>query len=298
MDERPTLQGSISLSTEEVDQRMATHDDQLGDIIRSYKDRKSRQLKHPVHDFLFTYYNYPAGKLLKWHPAWNESVPSDHPIAEQLLSNKKYMEKEGQVFLQLNSFHEKEWERLIWILNLLKSTRDRPAQFGCFGLHEWAMVYKHEDHRHEDSPLRLPQETVDSFLRSQNVVCSHFDAFRFFTPSAKPMNAIQPTQDDRPEYEQAGCIHANLDLYKWCYKLAPLTGSDLLRRAFMVAWKGREIDMRASPYELSDYGYIPIYIETEEGRNEYIAAQKGLTEAAAPVRQEMITLCENVIKIR
>ena len=37
---------------------------------------------------------------------------------------------------------------------ILRLTAARPGQFGCFGLHEWAMVYRQDAHRHA-VPLRL-----------------------------------------------------------------------------------------------------------------------------------------------
>ncbi len=36
----------------------------------------------------------------------------------------------------------------------MAKTAANPAQFDCFGLHEWAMVYKTDSPRH-DLPLRL-----------------------------------------------------------------------------------------------------------------------------------------------
>jgi hypothetical protein len=39
------------------------------------------------------------------------------------------------------------------------ATADRPAQLGCFGLHEWVMVYRSgpDDVRHGAWPLHLEQ---------------------------------------------------------------------------------------------------------------------------------------------
>jgi hypothetical protein len=51
------------------------------------------------------------------------------------------------------------------------------------------------------------------------------------------------------------------DLYKWSYKLSPLIDSETLLDCLELAAAAREIDMRASPYDLSDYGYTPIAVE-------------------------------------
>ena len=51
-----------------------------------------------------------------------------------------------------------------FIAGLLASTLEREATLGCFGLHEWAMVYRQsaEDHRHRQVPLRLSQAAAAS----------------------------------------------------------------------------------------------------------------------------------------
>ena len=95
--------------------------------------------------------------------------------------------------------------------------------------------------------------------------------------------------------EQGGCLHANMDLYKWSTKLWPWIGSDFIAKAFLLALKGRELDMRASPYDLEKEGYKPICIETEEGRKEYIKEQKFITEESIPLRQELYAFCLRLI---
>jgi hypothetical protein len=45
--------------------------------------------------------------------------------------------------------------------------------------------------------------------------CSHFDAFRFFTPEAVPRNAGSPSRATQQDWEQPGCLHANMDLSIW-----------------------------------------------------------------------------------
>ena len=48
---------------------------------------------------------------------------------------------------------------------LLAATASRPARFGCFGLHEWAMVY-HTDAPRHDVPLRLGAAGTDAVVES------------------------------------------------------------------------------------------------------------------------------------
>ena len=73
-----------------------------------------------------------------------------------------------------------------------------------------------------------------------------------------------------------------MDLYKWASKCMPWVGSDLLWQCFQLALKARELDMRASPYDLSEYGYEPVKIETPEGRAEYETLQRQISQSPTP----------------
>ena len=92
--------------------------------------------------------------------------------------------------------------------------------------------------------------------------------------------------------EQPGCLHANMDLFKWCMKLQPLVPSDLVSACFELAWRAREIDMRASAYDVRPMGYEPICIETTAGRREYVGYQKEIAGAARPLRERLIRVLE------
>ena len=70
----------------------------------------------------------------------------------------------------------------------------------------------------------------------------------------------------QPELEQPGCLHASMDLYKWAYKLSPATPGELVADCFELAVEIRELDMRASPYDLRAHGYEPVAIETAGGQ--------------------------------
>ena len=148
------------------------------------------------------------------------------------------------------------------------------------------MVFQ-ADRRHLGWPLRLGQDGTDDVVRGHQIRCSHFDAFRFFTPAAKPLNLLTPDLGSRDAMEQPGCLHASMDLYKWAFRLTPVVSSELLLDCFRLSKEIREIDMRASPYDLSDLGYRPIMIETSAGKNEYVAAQRGFAGRAQLLRARL-----------
>jgi hypothetical protein len=87
-----------------------------------------------------------------------------------------------------------------------------------------------------------------------------------------------------------------MDLYKWAFKLAPFTPSELIADCFELASHIRTLDMRASPYDLTSLGYSPICIETPEGRAEYESLQRDFAAMAAPLRQRLQAVCETIIE--
>ncbi len=186
------------------------------------------------------------------------------------------------------------------IRTLLVATAGRAANFGCLGMHEWAMVYRQpaDDLRHSSWPLRLGGAGTDRVVESHRIACSHFDAFRFFTDAARPRNALQPGRDDRPAFEQPACLHAGMDLYKHAFRMSPLVPSELVADCFELARDIRELDMRASPYDLSELGYAPLPVETPEGKAEYVAAQRGFAERGAPLRGQLIEWCDEVLGVQ
>ena len=99
-----------------------------------------------------------------------------------------------------------------FIARLLRATESRPARLNCFGLHEWAMVYRAPTARHVQVPLRLGSAGTDAVVESLPVHCTHHDAFRFFTDDARPRNAITPTRADQVVHQQPGCLHVTMDL--------------------------------------------------------------------------------------
>src|SRR5215468_10898052 len=247
-----------------VQERAAGHRARLAPYVEPHLERRRRGVPHPVHDFLFTYYSFSPAKLLDWQPGW----PASGSAA--LLAKRAPL--------------------VATTVQLLRATSARPATFACFGLHEWAMVHRTDETRHP-VPLRLGAAGTDEVVESHRISCSHFDAYRFFSPSAAPLNRLRPGRDDRAAYEQPGCLHATMDLYKHAFRLWPLVGSDLVADCFELAWDVRTVDMRAAPYDLASWGFPPIRIETPEGKQEYAALQRGFAERATPLRARLIEVC-------
>jgi hypothetical protein len=279
----------IVLEEAEWTARAAAHADRVDAFVAPHLARRADGVKHPVHDFLFTYYSQRPAQLRRWHPGYGVALGG--AAASAYSSLKGYTSEPVRV----SADHlASQLDLIRSIHTLLAATASRPAHTGCFGLHEWAMVYRQPETRH-DWPLRLGHTGTDTVVESHRIACSHFDAFRFFTPSAVGRNALQPGRDDRAAYEQPGCLHAGMDLYKHAFRLTPLVCSDLVADCFELARDIRELDMRAAPYDLADLGYSPVRIETPEGKQEYAAAQRRFAERGAPLRQRLIDECERLM---
>jgi hypothetical protein len=253
---------------------------------------------HPVWDFLFSYYSLRPSQLRCWHPGYGVALEGDEAI-------RRYRNRRGYIVsgsgARVSRAHLlSRLETVSFVARLLRATTRRPAQLNCFGLHEWAMVYRSGDVRHGGVPLRLGAAGTDTVVEAEiagPLRCSHFDAFRFFSAEAAPRNAGAPSRATQPDWEQPGCLHANMDLYKWSYKLSPLIDSETLLDCLELAAAAREIDMRASPYDLSDYGYTPIPVEIAAGRAEYVRCQRAIATRAEPLRAALLARCDLLLQV-
>ncbi|SDQ35554.1 hypothetical protein SAMN04489718_1450 [Actinopolyspora saharensis] len=274
--------------------RAEQHRNRMLRWTRPHRERQRRGEQHPVLDFLFTYYTQRPSRLERWQPGIGVALEG----GREFLKRRGYVETPQGVAVDPAELTPKRREMVEFVHRLLSATESRPAQLGCFGLHEWAMVYRisQDELRHSSWPLRLGRGGTDEVVESMRIRCSHYDAFRFFSTAARPLNSLQPTQQDRERMEQPGCLHNNMDVFKWCYKLDPFVSSELMGDCFELAAEIREMDMRASPYDLSELGYSPIEIETAHGRAEYARRQRDFGERASRLRERLIAVCTELLK--
>lgn len=271
--------------------RQAAYERRVRPWVEPRLRRMSLGQRHPVEDFLFEYYAYRPGQLLRWHPGLGVVLEN----GGEYLPHKGYAEVKGGVTAAVATLTSGRLESIRWLRALFERTGARAAAMGCFGLHEWAMVYRAESVRHEEWPLRLAPEEIARVVEEHGPRCTHYDAFRFFTPAARPLNRFQPGRDTTADFEQPGCLHANMDLYKWAFKLSPFSSSELVADCFALAREIRVLDMQASPYDFFALGLIPVKIETAAGRAEYEAAQRGFAHRAAPLRRRLRDLCDRIL---
>lgn len=258
------------------------HAERADRLTEQHRARAARGEKHPVWDFLFTYYSYKPSQLRRWHPGAGITLLEG---AAERGSWRWYSPGavEGSVVPDAALFAQEKPQLAALVQRMLSLTATRPGRFDCFGLHEWAMVYHDDEHRHS-VPLRLGQQGTDAVVDTHELRCSHIDAFRFFTDDAAPRNTLTPTRENQPLMEQPGCLHAGMDIYKWTVKLGPLVPGHLLLDAFELARDIRMLDMQASPYDLREWAVQPVPIETPEGKSEYVRQQRQFMQRSNALR--------------
>jgi hypothetical protein len=265
------------------------HEARVDALTEGHRVRAGVGRPHPVEDFLFTYYSLRPAQLRRWYPGYGVGL-ADAGRRSDWRFHRTFDDRRTVTVVDLPAFRRARSDQLAFVITLLSRTAVAPGQFGCFGLHEWAMVFRQDgdQRRHQQWPLRLGQDGTDQVVRDHQIKCTHYDAFRFFTPPARPLNVLQPDLHSRVGLEQPGCLHASMDIYKWAYKLIPIVASELLVDAFELAKSIRAFDMRASPYDLAALGYQPVPIETPAGKAEYVAAQREFAGAAQMLRGRLL----------
>ncbi len=293
---------STVLSRDAWEARAHAHAARVDVRVEPHLERRAAGIVHPVHDFLFTYYSHRPAQLRRWHPGYGVL----------LAEAPEYADRKGYAAGTVTAAYLAAQLPVIESIHrLLAATASRPPTLGCFGLHEWAMAYQSpaapgsepgSTLRHS-WPLRLGPSGTDEVVERHRIGCSHFDAFRFFTPQARPLNTLQPGREDRPNFEQPGCLHAGMDLYgKVAVRLSPLIPSELVADAFELAWDIRILDMRAAPYDFTGLTldptgepWTPIAIETPQGKWAYVAMQREFAQRGAVVREKLIRWCEQLL---
>src|SRR5699024_2208755 len=138
------------------------HGTRGADMTGGGRRRKQTHTPHPVDDFRFTYSPTRPAQLARWHPGVGVALQDAREFADK----RWYVRRGEEVALDTTAFLADRREGVQWAQQLLRGTLGRPGRFNCFGLHEWAMVYRAQVVRHSQVPLRLGQEGTDEVVRS------------------------------------------------------------------------------------------------------------------------------------
>src|SRR5690606_38952679 len=154
----PMPEPRVVLTEQEWRERAARHAERAEEFVRSARRPSAR----PVEGFLFTYYSHRPSQLRRWHPGPGVVLLGESARAEfgRWYRTTTVPGPSGApvpgVELDVAAFVADRGRALRFVADLLSAVRARSANFGCFGLHEWAMVYRQspEERRHA-LPLRL-----------------------------------------------------------------------------------------------------------------------------------------------
>lgn len=200
---------------------------------------------------------------------------------------------------------------LLWSRSILEATVNNEPILHCYGLHEWAMQYypynavtapssqKYQSHL----SLRVTRDMINHVVEDNGIHCTHMDALRFFAPEANQYNQygnINTLQRsiDQIRLEQPGCIHAQMDLLKYCLKIQPYYDCQLLQQILECAIRSRKLDIRASPYDVQTlYGLSPIHVETTDGKKQYRDEQIKCMKQTQPLRIQLLNIYDLFIRM-
>ena len=193
---------------------------------------------NPVYNFLVSYYGLKGSRgvrrLLAYSPGpyvpFNIAAAGSAAVPPPLTKYLQHDKARGYLYYDPALMACGASKQLEWNLNLLKATRANAPILNCHGLHEWAMVYKNTAEEKSYQPqleFRVAQEEIDRVVETSTLRCSHIDALRMFSEDAQrdiPNEfgsiGVDVSREDQAILEQPGCIHAAIDLLKWCLKVS------------------------------------------------------------------------------
>lgn len=276
----------------------ADHVGAVDRLTRDHLERRRRGEPHPVVDFLFTYYRTSVATVRRWHPGPALLLEDAHHTARadwRHYRRESVGDRTGLV-VDADSVIHRARTRIRRGRTIVAATVDRTGATGCFGLHEWAMLYGAgpDDVRHGSAPLRLSRARIDEVVENSRLRCTHFDAFRFFTPAAEPRNETRLSREGQQHAEQPACLHSGMDLYSWVAAMEAGAPGELLLDSLVAAFEAREVDMRSSPYDLSAWGLDPLPVESPAGRAEFVAFQREWIRRTNRLRRRYLRAVERL----
>src|SRR5262245_10103724 len=108
--------------------RAAAHEARVDGWVRPHLERRRLGKKHPVEDFLFTYYPYRPAQLRRWHPGAGVVLAGADP--DEFRAG--YRTVETGLTVDVDVVLDRRGESARWIRDLLAATASRTAHLGCF----------------------------------------------------------------------------------------------------------------------------------------------------------------------
>ena len=261
--------------------RAAAHEARVDALVADHLERRRDGVPHPVHDFLFTYYSFRPAQLRRWHSGYGVVLAgreADAVTPADVAAKRPLVE----------SIHA-----------LLAATSARPANFGCFGMHEWAMVYRQspDEVRHSAWPLRLGPAGTDAVVESHRIACSHFDAFRFFTDGPAAQHPLpRRSRPARPSSSRRACMPA------WTSTSAPSgcrpwSPSELVADCFELARDIRRSTCAPRPTTSPTSASTRSASRPPRASRSTPPRSVAFAERGAPLRARLVEACETLLAV-
>src|SRR5258705_8060294 len=109
--------------------RRAAHEARVQAWTDPHQARTARGEKHPVYDFLFTYYSFRPTWLRRWHPGPSFALAG--PEAAGFLRWPEYRQSDLGVTLDPSKLRAHRRESVAHIRDLLLTMQLRPAFYSC-----------------------------------------------------------------------------------------------------------------------------------------------------------------------
>ena len=199
------------------------------------------------------------------------------------------------VLLDVEAFLAARGPAVAFVRDLLSATAARPAQLGCFGLHEWAMVHgiPADDVRHAGWPLRLGQRRHRRGGRAARHPLLALRRLPLLHPSRRG-RATRCGPPGRARWRwssPAACTpgwtstSGRSSSPRWCRASWWPTRS---------SWPGRSgcSTCRPRPTTCASSATRPCAIETPEGKAAYLERQRAFAERSNALRHRLLAVLD------
>ena len=144
---------------------------------------------NPIYNFLISYYGFSGskgvGRLCRYSPGPDVPFNTGELDGMNVPYTRRYLTSSSShsELSYYDSSQMKNRSGLSWNLNLLKCTRSNTPVLNCYGLHEWAMLYRPASDDVGSSyqgglPLRVDLSVVEEVVDKGGLKCTHIDAIR------------------------------------------------------------------------------------------------------------------------
>ena len=287
----------VLLSEQQWRGRRAAHERRVDAWTIGWRERRASGAKHPVDDFLFTYYPTRPAVLRRWHPGIGVALAGED-LAD-LGDGYREAELAGTPAWLLDPTRFASLvPAALRIAALLTATAHRDPQFGCFGLHEWAMVYRQrpDETRHEQWPLRLEPEQVRATVDGRRTALQPLRRVPLLhgggasaEPGAAHPRAAGPARAGRVPAREHGPVPA---------REPDLPGRGQRPRRRLLRARARHPYPRHArgPVRPARAGYDPVEVETPSGRSEFAFQQRGFAARAAALRADLLAVVDRFLR--